>query len=196
MYHEYHNANLNPTELAVARYAILNHESVNHLYAEYLPYRFHLEMVVNTAQKFSYLLAAEEDRTNAIQACWLHDTLEDCRKTYNDLKILYNYGLNQKDSPVPDIVYAVTNEKGRNRSERANEKYYQGIRETSGATFVKLCDRIANATFGLVHGGSMLAKYQDENKKFLASLAGPELTKLQPMVDHLNAVLFGLKNIF
>ena len=34
------------------------------------------------------------------------------------------------EEQVPEIVYALTNEKGRNRKERANETYYKGIRDT------------------------------------------------------------------
>ena len=46
-----------------------------------------------------------------------------------------------------EIVYALTNDKGRTRQERAGEKYYAGIRETPYAPFMKLCDRLANMTY-------------------------------------------------
>ena len=46
-----------------------------------------------------------------------------------------------------EIVYALTNDKGRTRSERAGERYYQGIRETPYAPLVKLADRLANVTY-------------------------------------------------
>ena len=46
-----------------------------------------------------------------------------------------------------EIVYALTNDKGRTRDERAGEKYYAGIRSTPYAPFMKLCDRVANITF-------------------------------------------------
>ena len=73
-------------------------------------------------------------------ACWGHDLIEDTRVSYNDcVKAL---------GEIPaSIIYAVSNEKGKNRKERANDKYYAGIRETPGALFVKLCDRIANVQY-------------------------------------------------
>lgn len=46
-----------------------------------------------------------------------------------------------------EVVYALTNDKGRTRSERAGEHYYAGIRDTPYAPFVKLCDRLANMTY-------------------------------------------------
>lgn len=61
---------------------------------------------------------------------------------------------------VADIVYAVTNEKGKNRSERANEKYYQGIRENKLAVIVKICDRLANALYSKLINSRMLDVYK------------------------------------
>jgi hypothetical protein len=89
-------------------------------------------------------------------AAWGHDLIEDCRVSYNDVKT----HLGQE---AADIVYAVTNEKGKNRAERANEKYYQGIRETPGAVFVKLCDRIANVQYSKMTKSRMFEMYSKEN---------------------------------
>ena len=54
---------------------------------------------------------------------------------------------NEQCITAAEIVYALTNDKGRSRSERAGEHYYAGIRETPYAPFVKLCDRLANMTY-------------------------------------------------
>ncbi|MBR1412444.1 MAG: hypothetical protein IJ577_04880, partial [Prevotella sp.] len=71
-------------------------------------------------------------------------------------------------------VYALTNEKGRTRAERAGEKYYQGIRETPYAPFVKLCDRLANITYSCsgVDGSNLRMKevYKSEMPHFLQSI--------------------------
>ena len=48
-----------------------------------------------------------------------------------------------------EIVYALTNEKGRTRAERAGVKYYEGIRAVPYAPMVKLADRMANVRFSL-----------------------------------------------
>jgi len=74
------------------------------------------DLIVNPVQQISLLSAC-------MTACWGHDLIEDCRVSYNDVKD----ALGQE---AADIIYAVTNEKGKNRKERANDKYYEGIRNT------------------------------------------------------------------
>lgn len=87
---------------------------------------------------------------------------------------------------VGDIVYAVTNEKGKNRSERANDKYYAGIVATPGAVFVKLCDRIANVQYGKMTGSGMYDKYKKENANFVTKLGGDDKNhELTPMFEYL-----------
>lgn len=152
-------------------WAVAQHENTNHMYAGYLPYRFHLEMVVGVAYKFreiwSNLYYQLPFYEVAIPAAYGHDLIEDTRVTYSDIKAQINNPLAQE---ISNIIYALTNEKGKNRVERANDKYYEGIRNTPGAVFVKLCDRIANVKFGLLIGGSMLDQYRKENRKFLEKL--------------------------
>lgn len=156
------------------------HRSTNHLYSDYLPYEFHLRMVRNVGEKFKHLLDDTKDyftgepyrgpkqdqvtlRDAAMLACWGHDLIEDCRVSYNDVK-------NHLGQEVADIIYALTNEKGKNRKERANDKYYEGIRNTPGAVFVKLCDRIANVQYSKMTGSRMFEMYGKENKVFMVSL--------------------------
>ena len=77
-----------------------------------------------------------------------------------------------------DLAYALTNEKGKNRKERANDKYYEGIRNTPFATYLKICDRMANVTYSKQHKSNMLNGYikeHDEFKKQLWSLAYQEM---------------------
>jgi (p)ppGpp synthase/HD superfamily hydrolase len=93
----------------------------------------------------------------------LHDTIEDCRLTYNDVKQVAG-------EKVANIVYAVTNEKGKNRKERANEAYCDGIRKTMWAKYVKLCDRLANVQYSYDNMSRMYSVYQKENDDFLQSL--------------------------
>lgn len=107
-------------------YACLEHELVNQTYGkEKHPYSFHLHEVVSLAKKFIKLIP-EEHRANVIAAGWCHYLIEDARCTYNDVMANTNY-------QVAELVYALTNEKGKTRKERANDKYYQGIRETPHA---------------------------------------------------------------
>ena len=173
------------TLLEIARdYAIDCHESTNHQYGGH-PYEVHLQMVVDVAEQFLHLIPKERQEI-VLASCWLHDSIEDTRQTYNDVSVLCGH-------EVADIVYALTNEKGRNRKERANEKYYQGISLTEYATFVKLCDRIANVKHSVNTNSRMLQKYRDEYFDFQKNLffTGQEYLYLW---DELHTILFeGIK---
>lgn len=146
---------------SIKDFAIMSHENVNHKYGDY-PYSFHLMMVVEVAHQFTDLIPLE-DRDNFLAACWMHDTIEDCRLTYNDV-------LKVSNLEVANIVYALSNEKGKNRKQRANRKYYKGIIETKYARLVKLCDRIANIRFSKTQKSIMLEVYKNENDHFIYSL--------------------------
>lgn len=137
------------------------HADTNHLYGEEnYPYSFHLEMVAEQALNFISIIP-EEDRNIVLAACYCHDSIEDARLTYNDL--IAETGSEE----VAEIVYAVTNEKGRTRKDRANDKYYSCIRQTPYASFVKLCDRVANTLYSKSRKSSMYKKYKAEMILFL-----------------------------
>lgn len=119
-------------------------------------------MVYNEAIKFIYQIP-EDCRNDVLNAVWLHDTIEDCRLTYNDILKISN-------KEVAELVYAVTNEKGKYRHERANAKYYRGIRETEFATFIKLCDRLANVIYSRQTKSRMFDFYKNDNQYFLKHL--------------------------
>ncbi len=109
-------------------YAIRKHKAVNQKYDKF-DYDFHLNMVYEIAQKFIHLVDSDE-RENVLAGCWVHDIIEDARETYNDVR-------KETNETIAELAYALTNEKGRNRTERANNKYYQGIRDTKNASFIK-----------------------------------------------------------
>jgi hypothetical protein len=73
-----------------------------------------------------------------------------------------------------ELVYAMTNEKGRNRAERANEKYFAGIRSIPYGPFLKLADRLANTSYAFSKGTAdslrMSKVYQEEVPGFLEAL--------------------------
>jgi len=143
------------------KYAIDCHEKTEHLY-DGKPYVIHLQMVFDTANKFIYLVPKEQ-RENVLAACWVHDVIEDCRQTYNDVKKATN-------EEIAELAYALTNEKGRTRHERANDKYYEGIRQTPFAIFVKVCDRISNYEYSKKQGSKMTEVYEKEMGGFIEQL--------------------------
>ena len=150
------------TKIEIAKkYAIDCHAETNHTY-DGKPYSVHLQMVVDAAMEHVDMIPIES-RETVLAACWTHDVIEDCRETYNDVAA-------RLGTKVADIVYALTNEKGKDRQARANLKYYDGIRNVPFARFVKSCDRLANIKYSKDSGSSMLAKYRNENTDFIAHL--------------------------
>lgn len=138
------------------------HEEVNQKYGSGLPYSFHTDLAGQIANIYISLIP-EQAQEDVLAAVYLHDTIEDCRKTYNDVKKVFG-------TTVADLVYAVTNEKGRTRKERANLRYYHGIRDTKYATFVKLCDRFANVLYGIMFNSDMSEMYKREHQTLKAEL--------------------------
>ena len=133
------------------------HKNVGQFYDNTLPYGHHLSMVADMAKKYlDIILAKEEDIVPVVFAAYFHDSIEDARQSYNDVtKTAKKYMNDEQTFMAAEIVFALTNEKGRTRKERANNHYYEGIRNTPYAPFVKLCDRMANVTYS-ISGNSKL----------------------------------------
>ena len=152
------------------------HASVNHAYDRIRPYGFHLDMVVNWVRKYiGEVCRDERDVLPIFFAAFYHDSIEDARLTYNDvMKVAEQLMDKEQAFLATEIVYALTNEKGRNRAERANEKYYAGIRDVPYAPFVKLADRLANTSYAFSKGTAdslrMSKVYREELPGFLAAL--------------------------
>lgn len=170
----------------IKSFAVKAHSEVNHKYGTY-PYSYHLQMVEDVAKKYIHLIP-ESFKDSVLSACWLHDTIEDCRLTYNDVA-------SASSCIVADIVYALTNEKGKTRKDRANEKYYKGIISTPFARFVKICDRIANVKHSKKEGSRMFEVYKKENYYFVESLFG-ETAKNKLMAEYEELALDELQQLF
>jgi len=127
------------------------------------PYSYHLKQVVEVAEEIGF----DEP---IIVACVLHDVLEDTHLSYNDIKKEFG-------EDVAELVYAVTDELGRNRKER-KEKTYPKIKGNPKAIAVKLCDRIANVreakiSFNKPFGtqdSKMYKLYKQEHLEFYTTL--------------------------
>lgn len=123
------------------------------------PYIYHVKQVAKIAEDFGY-------DESIIVAALLHDTLEDTDLSYND--ILKAFG-----QEVAEIVYAVTDELGRNRIERKS-KTYPKIRANWKATVVKICDRIANVEQSIEYSPKLLEMYKKEHEDFCKNLMSSE----------------------
>lgn len=150
-------------------FAMFHHTSTLQLY-DGRPYSVHLKRVVAVAKKFIHLIP-QDKREIVLAACWLHDTIEDCRLTYNDIKT--DFG-----EEVANIVFALTNEKGKTRVERADARYYEGIRNNDLSVFVKVCDRIANFEYSTERGSSMANAYKKEMDGFIGKLYAEKFAEM------------------
>lgn len=139
-------------------YARLKHG--NQAYNDELPYTWHLEQVVNVVKKFG------QDAEIIEAAAWGHDLCEDAGCSYNDIKKRFG-------EEVAEIVYLVTDEKGRNRKER-HEKTYPALAKNEKAVIVKLADRIANVEAGLSSKDGKVEMYRSEYKYFKDTLFNEE----------------------
>lgn len=165
-------------------YASKCHSDVNHKYDGH-PYSYHLESVFNKALLYLNLIP-EEVHDVVLAACWCHDLIEDARQTYNDVRKVMGMD-------VAEIVFALTNEKGRYRKDRANSKYYDGIRNTAYADFVKICDRIANVESCISTKNEMIQMYIHEQSYFHQQMYNK---KYDVMLNHLEDILQPHNNTF
>lgn len=153
---------------SIANDAEFIHNEVNQKYDD-KPYLVHLSSVAHYVEVYGHNVCENKnDILPLIFGAYFHDSIEDARLTYNDVKdFAYKYMTNRQAYIAAEIVYALTNEKGRNRAERANDKYYSGIRETPFAPFVKMCDRFANMSYSAMNKSRMINVYKEELDHFL-----------------------------
>lgn len=126
-------------------------------YYGYLHYICHLDQVYETLIEHKYI----EEKYQV--AAYLHDILEDTDCKYSLLKMEFG-------EEIAEIVYAVTDEMGRNRKER-KEKTYLKIKQNKDAIIVKLADRLANVKYSIeTKNISKFVMYQKEYKNFKKAL--------------------------
>ena len=155
-------------ELKIRVAAAKAHEEVNQHYDEH-PYFYHLNKVAtHVIEYLPSIVEKEEDILPVLFGAYFHDSIEDARLTYNDVKkIAEKYMSLEQAFLATEIVYALTNEKGRNRHERANDKYYEGIHNTKYAPLVKACDRLSNYEFAKATKSRMVKMYESEMDEFI-----------------------------
>ena len=184
-------------EIRLSAYAL--HAGVNQTYGNDKPYGFHLDMVAEGVRRYGYLVCASTaDILPLLFGAYYHDSIEDARQTYNDvLRTARRFMDDAQARTATEIVYALTNDKGRTRAERAGENYYKGIRQTPYAPFVKLADRRANIAYSVANttalNSRMRSVYAEELPHFLeainANSTDPRLAIPSPMVDEVTGMI-------
>jgi hypothetical protein len=140
-----------PTQARVL--AVWAHDGAGQLYAG-LPYSVHLAGVVQLAITYGKLLLTE-DWAIAVSSAWLHDVIEDGYYTYEKLVPL----VGERVARVAQLCVSST---GATRAERHDAAYHARVSSDRVATFVKLCDRLANVNYG----GRAMGKYVLEQASF------------------------------
>lgn len=151
-------------EFAIAKHATQK-------YGEH-SYSYHLAQVSQVISEFGY--AGDE----AIMAAgWLHDVLEDTPTTYEMLASEFG-------KETADIVWAVTNESGKNRVDRFRKTALK-IQSNKKALIVKLADRIANTEASLQSNPKLYKMYVKEFPVFKELLYNPQDVELMPLWNRL-----------
>jgi len=141
----------------------------NQTYDEIFPYHKHLDDVTDVLKRFGF-------SGKYIVAGYLHDIIEDTALSYN--KVKYYFGFE-----VAEMVFCVTDELGRDRSEK-KKKTLPKTASNPDAIVIKLADRIAN----IEHGGKVEMYFYefDEFKKYLFDNTPKDAI---PMWNHLTNLL-------
>ncbi len=158
-------------------------------YGKGRPYWVHTDQVVEV------LFESSKFPTPArVAAASLHDTLEDTETTLAELLVRFG-------PEVAMLVYAVTNEDGKNRAER-HAKTYPKVRAVGWSAFeLKCADRIANVRASYADGRDDLLKmYKKEWPEFREAFApwfNAPLSSLAPtlitLMDAISADLGGVR---
>lgn len=132
------------------------HNAVNHYYGPF-PYSYHLRQVADLVEEFydSVTDPTLPSKEVCVLAAWGHDLLEDCHVNYSDVK-------KHLGEEIADIIYALTEEKGKTRRQRQGKSYYTAMKEVPGALFIKLCDRLANLRSSKKNAPKKYARYKAE----------------------------------
>ncbi len=138
----------------------------NQKYHGYIPYSFHLEVVEHTVMdemEYNWPGIADNDALLLRFTALGHDLIEDARVSYNDIKFEVNECLRDGyGEQVAEMIFLCTEMRGRNRFERHSDQFYAELFENPYATYVKLCDNLANIRFSKLAGSNMQVAYKKE----------------------------------
>jgi (p)ppGpp synthase/HD superfamily hydrolase len=152
--------------------ALLAHQNQKY---DIFPYEKHLRDVVDVIEHF---FGRDEP---LIISAWLHDSIEDTYLTYN--KIKQTFGIE-----VAEIVFAVTDELGRNRQERHDKTYPKIVACGWKAVAIKLADRIANVEHSIRNNHDLFDMYRREYEEFAKALYF-DCVELKPMWDYIHCLM-------
>lgn len=119
---------------------------------------------VSKVLQSAFNLELGENQRILVIAAWLHDVLEDTDTTMETL-------VKEFGEEVANLVFAVTNEPGKNRKE-CWVNTAKKIRSHPLGVHLKLADRIANVSASIRQRSDLLGMYLKEDEMFYAELNG------------------------
>ena len=141
-------------------------------------YAVHLIAVHEVARNFDYLLDPE-DREDVFVATALHDLLEDTELEESELVKLFG-------KKIFGIVMLVTDKPGDSRKER-HQNTYPSLATSVLASYVKICDRIANVEDALATlNVPKITMYRKEHPYFKETISTNTHLIYQDMWSHLD----------
>jgi (p)ppGpp synthase/HD superfamily hydrolase len=165
--------------------AISATQETNHKY-DGREYIVHLALVRDVAERYKHLIP-EDKREDLFCACWCHDLIEDNRLTYNDIKAVLG-------ETVADYVYGVTDEKGKTRADRQNDKFYAELFANIYSAILKLFDREANIEYGRYYQNDasntkMIGGYRKSFPKMKEKYIAAGITIAEPIIRDIETLL-------
>jgi (p)ppGpp synthase/HD superfamily hydrolase len=156
-------------------FAIAAHNKAGHTYHG-KPYVSHLSMVAFSAGQFADKIFNGHHKTVIVSAAWTHEVLKLPTVSFNDLRLATNL-------LSAWISFALLPNKGKTRNERYDDHFFESLKEVPYADFLKICDRLANATYAAVHNDAMLRVYKAEHFKFKEYLYKDEYKPIFDLLD-------------
>lgn len=120
-----------PQTLASLEFALQHHKGQYRSGGDHLPYICHPMTVAVQA------IALGFDDDGIVAACLLHDVIEDCNVTEQELPV---------EEDVRLVVRLLTRDRKTGYTEAGRSKYYSAIAENPAAVIVKLLDRSSNVS--------------------------------------------------
>ncbi len=174
------------TSLKVAYdFAQACHDGTGHKYDDESYFDKHILAAFHYGLKFIHLVPIDK-QVGVLKGILCHDVIEDCRITFNNLVEVIGY-------TGAMITYACTNNKGKDREERADASYYNGINNTPFAEYAKVVDRLANTSSSVATGHGMAKKYKKEFPHFRENVQRD--LEFSEMWHHLKHMTYALTEI-
>lgn len=119
-----------------------------------LPFSYHLKMVMANVNRFEHLLPPKGILVARMIAAG-HDLIEDARVSYNEI-------VSMAGKEVAEGIFLCTEMRGRTRTERKSDQFYEEMKVNDLAVYVKLCDIAANTMHSVAERSSMLKNAKAE----------------------------------